>query len=194
MTSGNDNKELILAHEREFAARLASQIIPKPKLNAWMIFIPFIFIFYFQDLSKYKKQRKEFIDNYLLSREKALNEAHDALAGSRKPDTASLAKQADLKERETRKYGQFLAVLADHYSSLLPVQADTYPDLIKKGYGNKKENYLLFIHQLNTVEKELNKALKASMKKSGQGIGETIRKMENSSDMLRRMEIEEFYA
>jgi hypothetical protein len=49
-----DNKELVLAHEKKFAALLANQVMVKPKLSAWMIFIPFIFIFYFQDFSKYK--------------------------------------------------------------------------------------------------------------------------------------------
>jgi len=59
-TMNMDNKELVLAYEKKFAALLANEILVNPKLSAWMIFIPFIFIFYFQDFSAYKKQKKSF--------------------------------------------------------------------------------------------------------------------------------------
>ncbi len=193
METPSDNKSIILAHEKIFAATLANKILHKPKLSAWMIFIPFIFIFYFQDFSKYKKQRKEFIDNYLLSRKRALNEAERAIDENRKPDVDAVADRSELKEKPKVKYRELIAFLINHYVALLKASGETFEALVKSAYGKKKINYALFIHQLNTVEKNLNSALKPQLKKTQEGVGETIKKIENQSEKLRRQEIEAFY-
>ena len=193
MSEDMDKKTLILGYERKFAAGLANNVLAKPRLSVWMIFIPFIFIFYFQDLAKYKKQRKAFIENYLSSREKALNEAEAAMDENRKPDPVRVARQADLKRKAKEKYGFFLTVLADHYTRLLGAAGDTYDTLLKSVYGTRKMNYLLFLNQLNVAEKELNKALKSSLAKTNGDIGETIRKIEINSDRLRRTEAERIW-
>lgn len=187
-------KEILLAHEREFSAKLATAVIAKPKLSTWMIFIPFIFIFYFQDLSQYRKQRKAFIENFFLTRKKAVNEAAAALEENRKPDTGSLAEQADLKGDAVEKYARFMGVLADHYIGLMSAAdiAD-YAELVRTAYGPKRGNYLRFINQMETAEKELNKSLKSRIRKTNEGVGDTIRNMEIQSHKLRRKEMEEIY-
>lgn len=193
MTVNINNKQLIMEYERTFSAKLASLVLNKPKLSSWMIFIPFIFIFFIQDLMKYKKGRKEFMDNYLLSHEKALTEAEKAINESRKPDTDSLAKKADLKGKSTEMYADLLTVLAKHYTCLLEASGDTYTNLIKSAYGNNSTNLLLFFNQLNQSEKMLNKALSPKLKKSETGIKDIIKKMEGYSDKLRRDDILDMY-
>jgi hypothetical protein len=189
-----DNKELVLAHEKKFAAFLANEVLIKPKLSAWMIFIPFIFIFYFQDFSKYKQQRKEFLENWLLSRKKALNEAEEAVDEGRKLDTQPLADQANLKAKVTGKYESLLKVMATHYTLLLHAKGDTYEALIRSAYANHQGEYLFFVNQLTDAEKALNKALSPQLRKTAQGVGDTIKKIEKGSEKLRRLEINLIFA
>ena len=189
-----DNKALILAHEKKFAALLAKQVLVKPQLSAWMIFIPFIFIFYFQDFSKYKQQRKEFLANWLLSRNKALNEAEAAIDEKRKPDTKVLADQAGLKPKETDKYDHLLKVMVTHYTSLLNAPGDTYDALVRSSYGNRQGEYLFFVNELTEAENALNKALLPGLRKTAEDVGPTIKKIEKGSEKLRRLEINEIFA
>lgn len=188
-----NNKELIMEYEKKFAARLANFVIVKPKLSVWMIFIPFIFIFYFQDFSKYKQQRKEFLENWFLSRKKALNEAEEAIDEGRKPDTACLANQADLKPKVADQYNRLLEVMVNHYTLLLKVKGDTYDALVRSAYGNRQGDFRFFINQLIDAEKALNKALVPQLRKTDEGVGATIKKIEKGSDKLRRQEVNEIF-
>ncbi len=189
-----DNKELVLSYEKKFGALLANEVLVKPKLSAWMIFIPFIFIFYFQDFSAYKKQRKEFLSNWLLSRKKALNEAEESIDEGRKTDTKTLADQANLKVKVTDKYEDLLKVMAKHYTLLLNAKGDTYEALVRSAYANHQGEFLFFINQLSDAEKNLNKALIPQLRKTEEGVGSTIKKIEKASDKLRRLEINETFA
>ncbi len=189
-----DNKEVIWTHEKKFAARLANKVLVKPKLSAWMIFIPFIFIFYFQDFSAYKKQRKAFLDNWLLSRKKALNEAEEAMEENRKPDTASLAREADLKPKVHPLYESLLTVMAAHYTRELNAQGDTYHALVRSAYGNQKGDFVFFINQLAHAEHALNQALMPQLRKTSENVGATIKKIEKNSERIRRLEINEIFA
>ena len=189
-----NQKDIILAHEREFAARLASRVIIKPKLSAWMIFIPVIFVFYFYDFSKYKKQRETFIDNWILSRKRMLNETSEALDEDWKPDMEALSRAAtDLPEKSKKTYMALLKVLDGHYTRLLKADADTYPALVRSAYRGKKGDYLYYVNQLQDAEKALNKILAPQLKKTSPNAGETITKIETQSDKIRRREIDQFF-
>lgn len=186
-----DKKRIILAQEKQFAARLAALVLVKPKLSAWMIFIPVIFIFYFQDVAKFKKQRKEFMTNWLLSRKKALNEAEEARKEQRTPNTQLLAEQANLKAKAREKYNDFLEVLANHYTLLFNAQGNTYNTydvLVRSTYGNQ-EGFLAFINQLTNAEKALNKALAPGLRKTSEDVKATIKKIERGSEKLRQQEM-----
>lgn len=193
MSDTSHNKHLVLAYEKTFAARLARPVLNKPKLSSWMIFIPFIFVFYFQDLSKYKKNSRSFKDNYLLTRKKALEEAFLAIEEARKPETKPIANQAGLNGKSTEMYAQLLAVLTEHYAALLKSEGNTYEELVKSAYGSKKTNFMLFVNRLSQAEKQLNKALAPGLKKDGNGINDTIGKMEKFSEQLRREDIRSIY-
>ncbi len=193
MVSQHDKKELILAQERKFAAQLGRLVFSKPKLHTWMILIPFLFVFFIQDLMKYKKGRRAFSDNYLLSHEKALNEAEDALVQGRKPDAEAIARQADLEDKPRKKYAEFLTVLVEHYTCLLQAKGNSYESLLRSAYGNNRTNFLLFINLLNQAEKKLNQALTPQLSKEEEGIDLTIQKMEVGSNQLRRTEAEQIF-
>ncbi|MBU0462159.1 MAG: NF038143 family protein [Proteobacteria bacterium] len=188
ITMDMNNKELILAHEKKFAAILASHVLVKPKLSAWMIFIPFIFIFYFQDFSVYKKQRKEFLSNWFLSRKKALNEAEEAIDEGRKPNTQLLADQANLKAKVSGTYDRLLKVMANHYTLLLNAKGDSYEGLVRSAYGGRQGEYIFFINQLADAEIALNQALVPQLSKISEGVKTTIKKIEKGSEKLRRLE------
>jgi len=188
-----DQKDIILAYEREFAGRLAGQVIIKPRLSAWMIFIPVIFVFYFYDFSKYKTQRQTFIDNWLLTRKRMLNETSEALDEDRKPDFEALSKMADLPEKSKKAYIALLKILDGHYTRLLKADADTYPALVRSAYGGRKGDFLYYINQLQDAEKALNKILAPQLKKTTPNAGETITKIETQTDKLRRKEMDPFF-
>jgi hypothetical protein len=193
MINHNDNKELILAQERKFAAQLGRSVFSKPQLHTWMILIPFLFVFFIQDLMKYKKGRRAFSDNYLLSHEKALNEAEDALVQGRKPDAEAIARQADLKGKARERYAEFLTVLVEHYTCLLQAKGDSYESLVRSAYGNSRTNFLLFTNLLNQAEKKLNQALTPQLSKDQDGVASTIQKMERGLNQLRRSEAEQIF-
>lgn len=193
MASHNEKKEVILGYERKFAAQLGREIMHKPKLSTWMVLIPFIFIFYFQDLSKYKQARKEFSDNYLLSRKKALREVEAALVEKRKPDLVVIADQAEIPLNARHKYGDLLSVLAGHYEALFNEDGDSYEDLLKSVYG-KKGKYLAYLDALGEAEKSLNKALKPGLEKSVEGYADLVENIENKSEKLRRQKAGEVFA
>ncbi len=195
MTSSDEKKKYILDHERKFAAQLGRAIMHKPKLSSWMVLIPFIFIFYFQDLSKYKKGRQEFSENYLLSRTKALKEAEEALAEHREHDTLVIARQAEaeLSPEGQEKYSELLAVLAEHYSSLLQADGDSYEELLQAAYRRKK-SYLSYLDQLAMTEKALNKALRPELAESVEDVNEIVSSIEKHSTIIRRADAKEFFA
>ena len=193
MVSKQDKKELILAQEKKFAAQLGRSVLTKPKLHSWMILIPFLFVFFIQDLMKYKNGRQAFSGNYLLSHEKALKEAEDALAQGRKPDTEAIARQAGLKGKSQEKYAEYLTVLVEHYTCLLQASGDSYESLVRSAYGNSRTNFLLFGNLLNQAEKKLNQALAPQLSKEEDGVDLTIQKMEVASNQLRRTDAEQIF-
>ncbi len=190
MNTIENTKDIIINHERKYAAQLGRLIMEKPKLSSLMIFIPFLFIFYIQDLLKYKKARKDFSINFLLSREKALQEAVEVLSEDRKPDTFAIAEQAGLPQKSAKKYADYLEVLTAHYACLLKGKGTDYEALIRSAYNNNKQNFENFINRLTQSEISLNKTLKPKLKKDQAGVTETIKKIENGNNKLRRAEIE----
>jgi len=83
MTEKKEKSTIILEEEEKFALILASQVINKPQLSLWMILIPIFFVFYFTNLSKYKNGCRQFADNYLIDKKRALNEAIAVVEGGR---------------------------------------------------------------------------------------------------------------
>ena len=186
-------KKIIIAQERRFAAQLCRFILHKPTLSSWMIMIPFIFIFYIQDLMKYKKGKQVFMDNFILTRNKALDEAEAALAEKRDIDTGVIAQQAELSPEAREKYAEFMAVLADHYFVLLQATGETYEELLRSAYGRSK-NYLAYLELLGKSEKVLNKALRPGLEESSEDVADVVVSIERYSEKIRRADAKEVFA
>ena len=184
-------KELILVYEKQYAAKLSSMVIDKPKLSSLMIFIPFLFIFYIRALLKFKKGIKGFAVNYLSSREKALREASDVFTEPKKMNTLAMAKQSGLNKIATEKYADYLEILATHYLALFKAKGDDYDDLVRSAYN--KKNYRAFTEKLVKAEQVLNKALTPKQNKNQDGISETIKKIEKGNLLIRRDEIKKLF-
>ena len=190
----NENiKKLIIAQERRFAAQLCRFILHKPTLSGWMVMIPFLFIFYIQDLMKYKNGKQVFMENFMLTRNKALDEAESALAEKRDIDTGVIAQQAELSPEAREEYAGFMAVLADHYSALLQASGETYEELLRSAYGRNK-NYQAYIDQLGKAEKSLNKALSPGLEESTEGVTDIVGSIERYSEKIRRTDANEVFA
>ena len=193
MANNDEKKKYIIEYERRFAAQLGRAIMQKPKLSSWMVLIPFIFIFYFQDLSKYKNGRKEFSENYLLSRKRALEEAEAAMAKPREHDTQAIARQAEISPAAQEKYGALLTVLSEHYSSLLQANGDSYEELLQATYSRRK-NYLTFLDKLAKTEKALNQALSPGLVESVEGVNGIVSSIEKYSEKIRRADAKEYFS
>lgn len=192
----DDKKEMILARQRIFAEELGRRVLFKPQLHVWMILIPIIFVFYLQDLMKYKNGRREFADNFLLSHFKALNEAADALAAGREPDAEAIARQSGLQSEAEGEYAHYLQMLIEHYHRLLQAEGNDYEALIRAAYDNNHSNFLLYINQLHQAEVGLNRALSPELhtgKEGAENVTQVITRIEAEANRLRRREAEEIF-
>ncbi|GAB4345478.1 MAG: hypothetical protein Kow0089_22590 [Desulfobulbaceae bacterium] len=151
-----------------------------------MILIPVLLVLYLNDLKKYRDGREAFIQNYLMVKKRALDEAVAAIEADRECDPASLAAEADLPDDNARGlYGQLLAVLAEHYRCLLTAAGDDYDSMVREAYHNRT-NYLLFFNRLNLAEKALNKALRSHLSREHEGVNDIIHSMQEHSEQIRR--------
>lgn len=186
------NYHIVTAHEQRFAFVLGSRIIPRPRLNVWMILIPIIFVYYFYRFNRFTTGRKEFADHYLVSRNRALDAALQAAKNRRPPDIDPIVEKAELPADALNSYRSLLEVLTEHYRELLQAEGADYNSLVRSAYRSRAD-YLLFCNQLNRVEKQLNAALKPHMDPETAHFDETVRGIEQESEALRRQEADEIF-
>ncbi len=192
MDEKKDKSKIILEQEEQFAIMLASQVINKPQLSLWMILIPIFFVFYFTNLSKYKNGCRQFADNYLIDKKRALNEAVAAFDGGREPDIRGLAELSNMNNEAREKQADILAILVEHYSTLLNSDGEDFASLIRSAYGSLTD-YLLFLNRLNHAEREVNKSLKPDLEESDEVINDIVSNMEVVSERLRREAAESIF-
>ena len=192
MPEKKEKSAIILEQEEKFALILASQVINKPQLSLWMILIPIFFVFYFTNLSKYKNGYKQFAENYLIDKKRALNEAVAVVDGGREPDIHALAELSNMNSEAREKQADILAILVEHYSILLKSEGEDFASLIRFAYGSLTD-YLLFLNRLNQAEKEVNKSLKPDLEESDEVINDIVSNMEVVSERLRRETAESIF-
>ena len=190
--SMTDKREAILAEERRIAHRVASQVIDKPKLGIWMILIPIFFVFYFWQLRRYADGRRTFAEKFLITRQRALDEAWQACEADRGPDVEPLVRATDVPAPLHAEYRRWVIPLTDHYRDLIRAHGSSYDALIRSVYKNRT-NYLLFLNQLNQVEREFNAALKPHLDPGTENINSIIKLMEESTAAIRRERAEEIF-
>lgn len=185
MPEVKEKSAMILEHEEKFANILSNHVIDKPRLSLWIILIPIFFVFYFNQLNRYRNGCKMFAEHYLVSKKRALNEAVEVIDTGREPDIPALAKLSDMPDEVRQKQTDVLAVLVEHYTILLKSHGEDFASLIRAAYGNLT-NYLLFLNRLGQAEKEVNRALKPRLEESHEGINDVVSRMESHSERLRR--------
>jgi len=67
--------DIILAHERQFAYRLAKDVVKKPEVSVWMILLPVLFVHHMMKMTQYKTGIHTFASNILGTKTKALDKA-----------------------------------------------------------------------------------------------------------------------
>ncbi len=197
MNPGNDiisrKKALILEYEEKFANTLAMQVIEKPKHSLWLILIiPLMVVYHIYEYQKCSKGRKNFAENYMISRKRALDEATAVVRTGKKPDIGALVQIADIPESATEEYARWLAVLADHYTDILRAEARDFDSLVRYAYKNRT-NYLLFLNRLNQDEKKLNTALKPHIPETQEVVDSIVSAIELCSENLRRESAERIF-
>jgi len=175
----------ILQEERLFAAALAAQVIDRPRLSIWMILIPIIFVFFFYRFQKYAAGKKTFADNYLISRQRALEEALAVVESGRLPDVARLLPQDNPPAETRRSHLELLEILVDHFTDLLRADGEGFAALVRSAYKNRI-NYLLFINRLNRAEMALNRVLVEQLRATTSAVDTIVGAIEQASDQLRR--------
>ena len=183
MTSLLEKRDLILENERRFADLLGREVLATPKMNIWMILIPFILIYHIYQARRVADGRKVFIRNYLRSRERALEEGLRFVEKGTTPATEMMSDGSDLPEPARKPFRELIMFLTGHYMDLLRSNGTDMESLIRSVYKNRM-NYLLFLQQLNQAEKALNEALRPHI--TGAGVDEVLETMETVSQRLRR--------
>ena len=186
------NRTVIFAREKLICNLVSASVIEKPKLGVWMILIPIFFVFYFWQLSRYSQGRKDFADNFLLSREQALNCAYKAAIENTEPDVDDLLKAIDLPEQATKKYCEWITFLAAHYLQLLKARGDSYTDLVRASYEHKKA-LMNFYQNLNIAEKNFIASVTATLNVEKTEGKEIVSRIEEALARERKKEINEIF-
>ncbi|NNG00456.1 MAG: hypothetical protein HKM93_13805 [Desulfobacteraceae bacterium] len=187
-----NRKQMILDAEEQFANTLAARVLKVPKLSIWMILIPIIIVHHIYRHQRVVKGRQAFVENYLISRKRALEEAWAAAENGCDPDIENIIRVSELPEETFADYGKWLGLLVEHYSDLLNAEGNSYEALIRDLYKNRS-GFLLFLNRLNQVEKQFNAVLEPHLVRTTPEAGDIIMAMENNSETLRRKSAEDIF-
>jgi len=157
-----------------------------------MILIPIIFLHFFYRLNKVATGRKEFVHNFMITRQRALDAALEGLETGQIPDPDQLCRMSSSPEATYREYAAWLRVLLQHYEKLLQAEGDGVDELIRSVYQTRA-NYLLFLHQLHRAEKQFTAALTPHLDPDITDVATIIKTMQQQSEVYRRQQAEEFF-
>lgn len=184
---------MILIHERRLGNAVSIDVLDKPKLSAWMILIPIFFIFFVYRFKRYKAGREEFVSHFLVTRERALDVAADAVVSGHKPDIEAIIQKSSSPRETLDDYRRWVAALVEHYVDLLAADGDNCDILIRRAY-RKRSNYLLFVNQIGKLEKRFDAALKPHLEEVAEGVNDIVARMEQATEKYRRQFADEIFA
>jgi hypothetical protein len=187
-----ERHDMIWYREQVLAYELARTMIHKPKVGVWMILLPLLFVFFLQDIKKYKSSIRTFVDGFLKNKKIALDLTFNAVsAGTSLEKTLAefasetqptFSDQNDLHEKQLRE----IAFLMKHFQRLLNGKGRTYEELLKEAYPSAGE-YASFLDTLFKLEDAvLKSAFPAGT--SNKEAGELVTLMQNT---VRRMRLQE---
>ncbi|MBA7504230.1 hypothetical protein ES706_02857 [subsurface metagenome] len=155
---------IILSYEESFARAVALGVIIREPLTVWHFMIPAVFIF---DFFRRKRDTEIFTRNFLFVKKLALDAALDINKGEdRQSRLARIENETRDRLTSQKLYswgihqGQMKEVnlLIDHYFKLLEAEGNSYESLIKNAYQTQ-ENYEALLHQLTSIEREIDRAV-----------------------------------
>ena len=180
------NQRLIIENEKALAKELAGLVLERPVPPIWMILIPIFFVFHAVKIKEYAKGLEDFAEHYLVSRRRALEAAAESIRSGNEVDLEALLNHVETIPAPAKPlYRQWIALLADHYRSLLTARGDSHPALVRSGYQNKT-NYLLFCNRLTKSEHAFNLALLPQIEGDTEDLQDVINKIEQGITVLRR--------
>ncbi len=180
----NRNRDCILQEERSFARAVAVCAVDKPKTSFWLVVIPILFLYYGYLIQKYKKSLARFADDFMITRNRAMDMAWDVVTEGGKPEIEKNEWFGTMHGDLQRPYSIWLVALMEYYAFLLQGEGASFADLVRGRYANRSE-YLHALNRLNSAEREFYAALKPQMK-AMEGAAEIIAVVEKTSRELRR--------
>lgn len=186
-------KQIIIDHERKIAHEVALSVLDKPKPPLWMIFIPVFFVFFAQKMGQYKSGLKDFAENYLKMRYRALDaclEFRETEQDMRIEKLLSFA--GPIPEQSRDSFRQWMHLLTGHYDTLLQARGQDISAMICSGYKSKM-NYLLFCNSLNKAENAYNMALLPGIPGDQTDVLHIIKKMNAAVTDIRRRESDNIF-
>ncbi len=190
---GLDRKrELILEQELAFANAVGAAVFEKPRVSYWMVLIPILFLYFVYRMQKFKTGRIKFDQDFMVTRQRAMNLAVEALETGRPPDIDALARDSGLRDALEKPYAAWLRALVEHYTDLLSAAGDSYDALVRSAYRSRTD-CLLALNRLGAGEKEFYAALKAQMSAT-EGAADVIATIQEQSRQLRRELAERVFA
>lgn len=184
-------RDIILAHEGDFARALGARVVDKPVVSIWMVLIPILFLHYMYRHQKFKAGVAAFAAEFLKPREQAMALA---LGTTEQDDTEPPAGGAGIsaaaRELERAEAAQ-VAVLVEHYRRLLEAEGSTYGDLVRRAYPGRAD-YETHLYELGETDGDINAAvLKAAP--GDAAVGEIIRCLDQALRAMRGDELALFY-
>jgi hypothetical protein len=191
--------ENILSRERSLAKTVANAVIGQNQVAVWDVVIPIVFLFNFL---RFKRAREVFALNFLFTKKLALQAAFDmtkkgqskeeALTQVKSKTSHILAsdKQGVYSSKIRQKQMKEIELLLDHYHRLLMTEGKDYESMVKNTYRTR-EDYVIFLKQLELAEKEVNRAATQTLGTSS--APEIVSKMEEATDRRRTAEAERIF-
>ena len=191
--------ERILARERALANSVArSAVAPRP-FGVWDFMIPVIFILNFM---KGKHARELFIQNYIFTKQLALEAAFDILSRTMSREEAMArieSKTRDLLDSEAREiYSNEIRreqlkeidLLINHYLKLLESDGDDYMSFVAHAYRDG-QHYAIFLEQLMAAEKKVSQAAQQTL--GDKANIATLSAIETATARIRMAEVEKVF-
>lgn len=156
--------QLLWDHENQFAYAVAKQVLEKPTISAWLIFIPVLFLYYAHKIQQYKAGVHDFGKGLARSKILALDSAlEEWQSGDRDKEYLQAFVFQDQENsseimRVRDKQIAEVELLKGHYSKLLRQQGTTPGTLIKKTYKTSA-GYRQFLEQIYAAENEVHDAV-----------------------------------
>jgi len=184
--STGEKRDLLLEYEKLQAKKLARMVFDKPKPPLWMILIPVFFVFFAWKLKEYKNGIQSFAQDWMISRERCLDAAYDAITGDKEPQLSTIVTAAkEVPPEAIPLYRDWMEVLAKYYCHLLNATGNDMSTLVRSHF-HTKSNYLLTQKQINKVEHAYHKALLPSLKGDRENLEEIVSRIFTSTHDLQR--------